>query len=83
MLIKIGRRRFNLVTFGVFAGIAGMLALITLQFEFFSLDPELLAELFANTRVERETAFVELAMRLGPWLVVGTVTLIGGYLALE
>ena len=62
---------------------AGAVVLLTLPFEIFRIDAELLAELFTQTRVERATAYIELALRIAPWFVALTIFAIGVYLAFE
>ena len=83
MLIRFRRGAFNLTTFSVFGSIACVVLALTLPFQFFRPDIELLLRLLADTRIERETAFVEIAMRFSPWFVAASVVGIGAYLALE
>ena len=83
MHIKFGDRAFNVVTLLIFAGCAGAVLALALPFQFFRPDFTLLAELFAETRIEREAAFVEIALRFSPWFVAAVLLAMGGYLAIE
>ena len=83
MLIKFGDNVFNVITFLIFTGCAGVVLMITLPFQFFRPDFALLAELFAKTRIERDAAFIEIALRFSPWFVAAVLVAIGGYLAIE
>lgn len=83
MLIKFGSSNFNATTFLLFCAAASVIVLLALPFDFFHLDVEMVAGLFAATRVERDAAFVEVALRLVPWFVAFVILAIGGYLAVE
>ena len=83
MLIKFGDKGFNVITFLIFAGCAGGVLMLTLPFQFFRPDVALLAELFAETRIERDAAFIEIAIRFSPWFVAVVLLGMGVYLAIE
>ena len=83
MLIRFKNKAFNTTTFLVFAGIGCAVLALALPFEFFRPEIELLAELFADTRIERDAAFVEIVLRFGPWFVASAFVCIGAYLASE
>ena len=83
MLIRFKRKAFNVTTFLIFAGVGCVVLALTMQFELFRPEVALLAELFAETRVERDAAFVEIAVRFAPWFVAMVLVGVGAYLAIE
>ncbi len=83
MLIRFKNRAFNVITFLVFAVFACVVLALTVPFPFFRPEIALLAELFADTRIERDAAFVEIAMRFSPWFIGAVLLGIGAYLAIE
>jgi len=83
MLIRFNCTTFNVNTFLIFVAFGGVVLALTLPFQFFRPDIALLAELFAETRIERDEAFVEIALRFSPWFVAIVFFCIGCYLAIE
>ena len=75
MLIRIMGRPFNVVTSATFSGM-GLV-------QFFQPDIGSLAQLFADTQVDRDTALIEVALRFSPWFVAVCLVGIGIYLAAE
>lgn len=80
---QLGKRRFNLVTFAIFAIAALLIALVVAPFELFHPQWSTFAGLFSNTRVERDTYFLLALVQSGPWLLAGFILFLGAYLAIE
>ena len=83
MLIRFKDKSFNVTTFVVFGGIGCTVLALTVPFDFFRPEIALLAELFADTRIERDEAFVEIVLRFSPWFVAVAFMCIGAHLAIE
>ena len=83
MLIRFKNKAFNLATFALFGGVGCTVLALTVPFEFFRPELALLADLFAETRIEREEAFVEIILRFSSWFVAAAFVCIGAYLAIE
>ena len=82
-MIRSKRFAFNVATFAVFGGVACLVLAVALPFPFFRPDPELLLRIFDATRLERETAVVEVGIRFSPWFLATAILGIGAYLAVE
>ena len=83
MLIRFRGKAFNVITFALFSGMGLAVLGIALPFQFFRPEISLLAELFADTRIERDTAFIEIMLRFSPWFVALCFVGLGSYLAVE